>query len=140
MTTVLWIDDSHNVFTLYPDREVTGVEMDPGHWILCEQWLSPVFNEDVPAALFLDQNFPNPFNPSTTISFGLDEDGPVLLQVFDITGALVKTLEDRSYPAGNYTSSWHGTNESGRRVASGIYLYRLRAGGREITKKMILIR
>ena len=114
--------------------------MDPDHWILCDKWTSPTGGEEVPVALFLEQNFPNPFNPSTTISFGVDKEGPVLLQVFDIRGALVMTLVNSSYQAGSYTSVWHGTNNNGRRAASGIYFYSLRTGGREITKKMILLR
>ena len=140
MDTVLWVDASHNEFQLYLDKEVSSVEMDPGHWILCDQWTTPTGGEDVPVAIFLEQNFPNPFNPSTTISFGIDKDGPVLLQVFDIRGALVKTLENRSYPAGSYTSVWQGTNDNGRRVASGIYFYSLSTSGGEITRKMILLR
>jgi aminopeptidase N len=140
LDTVLWVDASHNEFQLYLDKEVVNVEMDPDHWILCDKWISTTGTGDVPAAAILEQNYPNPFNPGTTISFGIAEEGPVLLQVYDIKGALVKTLEDRIYPAGSYTSSWRGTNEAGRSVASGIYFYRLRAGGREITKKMILLR
>ncbi len=138
--TVLWVDASYNEFQIYMDKEILGVEMDPDNWILCDKTTSPISGEDVPTALFLEQNFPNPFNPSTTISFGTDEEGPVLLQVFDIKGALVKTLENRRLPAGNHTSSWNATNESGRPVASGIYFYRLRAGGSDITRKMILLR
>ncbi len=138
--TLLWVDAAHNEFQLYLDKEVLDVEMDPGHWILCDKWTSPTGCEEVPLALFLEQNFPNPFNPSTTISFGVDKEGPVLLQVFDIRGALVKTLEKSNYQAGSYTSVWHGTNENGRHAASGIYFYRLRTGGKEITKKMILMR
>jgi aminopeptidase N len=137
--TVLWVDASHNEYQLHFDKEVMGVAMDPDRWILCDQWMTPTGGE-VPAAALLEQNFPNPFNPNTTISFGVESDGPVLLQVFDIRGALVRTLEDRALSAGSYTTEWTGTNENGRPVASGIYFCRLRTGQAEITRKMILLR
>lgn len=94
----------------------------------------------VPDATFLSQNFPNPFNPSTTIGFGLKEQGYVSLRIYDAAGKLVTTLVDETRSAGQYTSDWNGLGTDGRTVASGVYFYRLIAGEFEETRKMILLR
>ncbi len=138
--TVLWVDESHEEFWLEPSAQVLGVEMDPGHWILCDQQMIPTGAGLAPAAAFLEQNYPNPFNPVTRIAFGLPDGGAVLLQVFDVRGALVRTLVDGALPSGRHTVLWNGTSDSGRPAASGIYFYRLRSGAADITRKMILLR
>ena len=74
----------------------------------------------------LKQNYPNPFNPSTTIEFTLPVAQRVILEIYDISGQLVKTLIDALKPAGIYKVDWDGTNEAGEQVASGVYFYRLR--------------
>ncbi len=88
----------------------------------------------------LEQNFPNPFNPSTRISFGLDEASHVSLRVYDPAGRQVRTLVHEHRLPGNYNELWDGKNEKGKPVASGIYFYRLTAGERTKTKKMVLLR
>jgi hypothetical protein len=93
-----------------------------------------------PTEFALNQNYPNPFNPTTNISFALPHDSHVLLQVFDVTGALVKTLVDQSVRAGNMQIHWDGTNLTGNKVASGVYLYRLAAGDFVTAKKMVLMK
>lgn len=95
---------------------------------------------DTPSCVSLGQNYPNPFNPSTTISFDLPAPGEVMLRVYAVTGQLVRTLADRSYPGGTHTVTWDGRNEDGLLVASGVYLYRLEAAGYVETRKMILSR
>jgi len=94
----------------------------------------------MPTEFALNQNYPNPFNPTTNISFSLPKDSHVMLQVFDVTGALVKTLVDQSIRAGNMSVHWDGTNLSGNKVASGVYLYRLAAGDFVTAKKMVLMK
>ncbi len=138
--TVLWVGEEHEEYQIHLTDAVLDVEMDPGHWILCDKLFIPTGHESVPLATFLDQNYPNPFNPSTRITFGLSEDSEVLLQVFDARGALVRTLEDRFFPAGRHDIEWNGTSDSGRPVSSGIYFCRMKSGGDEITRKMILLR
>ncbi len=91
-------------------------------------------------ATSLAQNAPNPFNPSTLIQFELASPGPVELAVFDIRGHRVRTLISKSMPAGSHALRWDGSDESGRAVASGIFLYRLRAGGTESVRRMLLVR
>jgi predicted lipoprotein with Yx(FWY)xxD motif len=93
-----------------------------------------------PEASYLAQNYPNPFNPSTRIAFGLSKPGHVSLNIYDVSGRLVRMLFEGDRPAGNFTELWDGRDAGGRTVASGIYFYRLTAGGFERTKKMALMR
>ncbi len=90
--------------------------------------------------LLLHQNHPNPFSPSTLISFSLLAAGEVELTVYNIQGRLIRTLLGDTRPAGEYEVAWDGTDEFGVDVAAGVYLYRLRLGEQEDTRKMILVR
>jgi M6 family metalloprotease-like protein len=95
----------------------------------------------VPAGkLKLAQNFPNPFNPTTTISFYLPDRLKVRLDVFDVAGRLVTRLGDGVFQAGPHDLVWNGTDANGTPVSSGVYVYRLTAGNRSISKKMILLK
>jgi hypothetical protein len=89
---------------------------------------------------YLAQNFPNPFNPSTTIQFGIKRTSRVRLSVYDTSGRLVRELINGTLPAGDYSEIWNGTNSSGQHVSSGLYFYRLDAGEFSARKKMILLR
>ncbi len=93
-----------------------------------------------PKSLTLEQNFPNPFNPLTTIRFFIDKRQNLKLEIFDVTGRKIRSLIDKVVPAGSGTIQWNGKNDSGKSVSSGIYLYRLTAGGRSLAGKMILLR
>ncbi len=93
-----------------------------------------------PKPLTLYQNHPNPFNPSTSISFFLPSDRHVNLVIYDIKGRKIKTLANSSRQAGKHTINWNGTNNSGHNVSSGVYYYRLTADKKVITKKMVLLR
>ncbi|MEW5702761.1 MAG: T9SS type A sorting domain-containing protein [Candidatus Zixiibacteriota bacterium] len=88
----------------------------------------------------LGTNIPNPFNAATTITYSLADDGPVRLDVFDVLGRRVTTLVDRFESAGPHEVSWTGRDERGQTVASGMYFYRLIAGGTSDTKKMVLLK
>lgn len=90
--------------------------------------------------LTLGQNFPNPFNPSTTIAFGIEKQADVKLTIFDVSGSLVRTLVRGVKEEGIYHITWNGQNDSGNHVASGIYFYRLVAGDFVQTRKMVLLR
>ncbi|MCB1183327.1 flagellar basal body rod modification protein [bacterium] len=97
--------------------------------------------DDVPQpARALAQNVPNPFNPLTHISFELPADGTAHLAVYDIGGRLVRTLVDGAMAAGDHTVAWNGTDDAGRAVAAGIYLYRLRSGAVDEVRRMSLVR
>jgi len=93
-----------------------------------------------PKPVTLYQNFPNPFNPSTTISFFIPERSPVRLDIFDTGGKRVNTLVHGVKSAGRYNIEWNGTNSHGNEVSSGVYFYRLTAGRKAITRKLILLR
>jgi hypothetical protein len=83
---------------------------------------------------------PNPFNPATTIAFAVDRAGPVSLRIYDVRGALVRTLVDGTRPPGVHEAAWDGTDDAGRPVASGTYLYELVADGRRLVEKLSLVR
>jgi hypothetical protein len=89
---------------------------------------------------YLSQNFPNPFNPSTTIQFGIKESGHVRLSIYSASGRLVTELINGTLPAGDHTETWNGTNSSGQHVSSGVYFYRIEAGEFSTKSKMILLR
>jgi hypothetical protein len=96
---------------------------------------------NTPSATFaLAQNDPNPFNPSTTISFSLDNDTFALLTIYDVAGRLVRTLVNRKLARGRHSEVWDGRDVGGVEVVSGIYFYRLEAGSRAIKKKMLLLK
>ena len=83
----------------------------------------------------LIHNFPNPFNPETTISYQLTADSKVVLQVYNIKGQLVETLVNEFKPAGDYSIVWNAENQ-----ASGIYFYKLKAGDFQKVRKMLLMK
>ncbi len=85
-------------------------------------------NNEIPKEYSLAQNFPNPFNPSTTIEYALPKESYVTLKVYNVLGQEVRTLVNRPQSAGYKTVQWDGKNESGETVAGGIY--RLIAGER----------
>ncbi len=88
----------------------------------------------------LGQNYPNPFNPNTTISFQLPAANYASLNVYDITGKLVRTLVNEQRSEGLQSVNWNGKDNSGVSVASGIYFYKLQSGSFTETKKMVLMR
>ncbi len=88
----------------------------------------------------LEQNEPNPFTGSTAIRFSLDADSDMSLGVYDVRGRLVRKLESSSMSQGEHTQIWDGRDERGRRLPAGVYFYKLSAGGRERTRKAVLLR
>ena len=94
----------------------------------------------VPIAFALMPNYPNPFNPSTTIEYRLPARTPVEIDIFNALGQKVRTLVDKSQPAGRHTVVWEGRDAGGDVVSTGIYFYRLRAGDRVEVRKMTLLK
>lgn len=86
------------------------------------------------------ENFPNPFNPSTTLQFVLPKAQQIELQIFDSRGRLVRQLANGTYPAGQHHVVWDGRNEAQIEQPSGAYFYRLSANGQQLTKKMLLMK
>ena len=97
-------------------------------------------SESLPTELTLDPNYPNPFNPTTQIKFGLPAATHVRLQIMNVRGQTIRVLVDEQRAAGWYTVTWDSKNEAGRDVASGIYLYLIEADNKKILKKLTLIR
>lgn len=85
-------------------------------------------------------NYPNPFNPSTTIQFNLPQETHVKLQIFDMLGRHVQTLVNREMGAGIHSAEWDGRNSRGKEVAAGSYLARLNAGESSQSIRLSLIR
>jgi Leucine-rich repeat (LRR) protein len=94
----------------------------------------------VPEAYELQQNYPNPFNPTTTIRYALPQAANVELRVYNIAGQLVRTLVNNYANAGYHEAVWDGQNAFGQQVASGVYIYELRAGSFRSHKKMLLVK
>ena len=88
----------------------------------------------------LYQNFPNPFNPTTSIAFNLLQNGDVKIDVFDIKGQKIINLTDREYSKGYHKLIWNGNNSNNESVSSGVYFYKFTCMDQIITKKMILIK
>ena len=99
-----------------------------------------VEQESAIPTFWLAQNYPNPFNPTTTIAYSVDRNEFVQLNIVDMLGRLVRAVVAAQQAPGNYQARWDGKNERGESVASGMYLYQLRAGSSAVTKKMMLLR
>ncbi len=97
-------------------------------------------NEVVPVVTELKGNYPNPFNPTTTIQFSVKDSGPVSIDVYNVLGQKVRTLVNGQLNAGNHSITWNGRDDRNRNVASGIYFYRMRAGSYSQTKKMVMMK
>jgi hypothetical protein len=95
---------------------------------------------NTPQAYELSQNFPNPFNPTTTIQFGLPEACDVTLYIYNVVGQLVRTLKNDFLDKGYYQVLWDAKDDNGFKVSSGIYFYRLTAGSFTQVNKMILMK
>jgi hypothetical protein len=94
----------------------------------------------MPKDLILYSNYPNPFNPSTTIRFDIPQTGNVNLAIYDINGRLISTLIDGDMAAGSHQVTWNGRDVSGKSVASGIYIYRLQQNDKLMSRKLTLLR
>jgi hypothetical protein len=113
------------VFTLNEGTGVTGVDGN--------QTVMPLTYE-------LNNNYPNPFNPSTIISYGLPVSNQVLIDVYNTLGQKVRTLVDRYVTKGTYQTTWDATDDYGNVVPSGVYFYKMQASHFISVKKMILLR
>jgi hypothetical protein len=100
----------------------------------------PTTADDTPRKFELSPNYPNPFNPSTVIRYQIPVREHVQLRVYDVSGALVRTLVNEATPAGAYALSWDGRDDRGTPVSSGVYFYRLVAGEFNDVRKMTLVK
>ena len=93
-----------------------------------------------PITFSLSENYPNPFNPTTTIDFSIAEPGMVNLSIFDASGRLVKNLVSENKNVGSYSATWDGTTDSGVNASTGMYFYTIETEGFVETKKMMLVK
>ncbi len=107
-----------------PPGTVTSIKPDPAQ----------------PRSFVLQQNFPNPFNPSTRIDYQLSEDGPVTFTIYNLLGNVVRTLVNEQQTSGDYRIDWDGRDDRQQVVASGIYIYRLRTASSVGSRRMLLLR
>jgi hypothetical protein len=113
--------DDHYVRVIFDKQASSGIKNTPKDYVLA-------------------QNHPNPFNPTTSISFSLPKDEHVVLSIYNITGQLVRTLVNERKNAGTHSIMWNGRNESGAQVTSGLYIYKIKAGSYTQVRKMSLMK
>lgn len=124
-----------------------GVGMNPagnlhaGFWRLRAFLLRPTGVDELPPLVHeLRTNFPNPFNPSTTIMYAVASPSLVRLEVYDLAGKLTQVLVRESQATGVYRTVWDGRDRHGRRAASGLYVCRLEIDGFTAVRKMLLLK
>lgn len=119
--------DQDDIITNDSKRDVSPLELEPGAI-------------ELPTTFRLSQNYPNPFNSSTLIRYDLPEQTHVVLQIFNAQGMEIRTLIDEYKNAGCHTLVWDGYDNHNDRVVSGIYLYRMQAGGKIFIQKMTILK
>jgi len=125
----VYSDDQRNLVALQPDLANISVA------------LSEVGGDNLlPKAFDLKQNAPNPFNPTTMVSYDLPKASNVSLEIYNVLGQNVRTLVNDFQEAGTQSVMWDGTDNGGSQVASGLYFYRLTADGFQATKKMMMLK
>ena len=97
-------------------------------------------NERLPGEFALHPNYPNPFNPSTVISYDIANSANVSLSVYDMRGRVVNDLVRKFQDAGRYSINWYGNDKLGNQVSAGVYIYKLQAGSKVISRKMVLMK
>ncbi|MFC1760324.1 FlgD immunoglobulin-like domain containing protein, partial [Candidatus Neomarinimicrobiota bacterium] len=117
--------DHHGVVTYQATRSVT-VEQTPLTSLVKDFTVLPAY--------------PNPFNPITTIRYGLEDDGRVTVDIYDISGKLISTLQDKNQTQGWHSITWNGTNQHGKQVPAGLYLSRITSGNEVKTIKLMLLK
>jgi len=124
----------------YPDGTDTWQFMNPTPGMANTQELSFNNNIVMPDQYMVYQNYPNPFNPVTTLRYDLPENSFVNITIYDMLGKEVKTLINQTQDAGYRSVIWDATNDYGKPVSAGIYLYQIRVGPYTKTRKIILLK
>lgn len=122
--------------TIRPDTETRSLRLLVGS----AEYVETKKEVTLPNEIQFLPNYPNPFEEQTTLEYVLPEPSPVRLVVYDVLGRQVRTLVDEKKQAGRHTVQWNGTDESGRRMASGVYLARLIVDGTTKVRKMTFVR
>ena len=127
---------------VYADDGFEDVESSNGPWGLTIDagWVLSVDNNTIPDVFALHNNYPNPFNPVTNIRYDIPELSKVSIDIYNIAGNKVKTLVSKEHQPGRYKVQWNATNESGAPVATGMYIYKIRAKDFVSVKKLLLMK
>ena len=128
-----WLDTQQGAALEFEVRDAAG------NTALCDPVVQQL-SASAPMAYELDGSYPNPSAGRTAIEFRVAEPGPVSIEVFDITGRRVATLVDRQMSPGTYEVTWDGRSSSGQRLASGVYLYRMKARDFTETRRMTIVK
>jgi hypothetical protein len=142
-TTGINLEDDYDIFIFAVDENGTrGVPFKLNDSLATDTVITAIDEliAMIPEKLYLKSNYPNPFNPSTTIQFGLPAAGNVRIVIYDMLGREVAEITNMQYAAGNYAVRWDGKNNSNEAVSSGMYVYKLISGQNVINRKMLLIR
>jgi hypothetical protein len=127
-------------FGRIPDGSDEWIFMNPTPGIANTEELNINHDKTIPDQYILFQNYPNPFNPVTTLRYDLPENGHINITIYDMLGREVKTLINQTQNAGYRSVQWNTTNDYGKPVSAGIYLYQIQAGEYISTKKMVLLK
>lgn len=124
-------DQQFEITAVYASTRSTGI-LEMGYTITKES-----LDEET---LILEQNDPNPFSGRTRLDFRITSDADTKLMIYDVGGALIRTLVDTKLKAGMHSAEWDGCSDSGQQVEAGIYLYKLYAGVYSVTRKMVFLK
>ena len=120
-----------------PETKLTNFTVIVGKETLVQNRLE----ESIPREFDLGRNFPNPFNPSTTIPFALPTDAHVTIKIYNILGEEVCTLLSKDLETGRHYTSWNGKDRNGNSVTSGVYIYQMATNsGKQLSGKMMLLK
>ena len=98
------------------------------------------YDNALPSDFVLHSNYPNPFNPSTIISYSIPENTDVALNIYDMRGRMIKSLVNQNQAAGRYLVEWNATDDYGSNVGAGVYIYQLRSRNKTFSQKMVLMK
>jgi hypothetical protein len=139
-TLIFVAQSADTAYGRYPDSSATWQLMNPTPGSTNTQELSLNDNIVIPSRYSFHQNYPNPFNPVTTLRYELPEQATVNITIYNMLGRQVKTLVNQTQGAGYKSVIWDATNDYGKPVSAGIYLYQIQAGKHISTKKMVLLK
>ena len=165
LTNLVWLNFVHNQLTGVIPSTICNLDMnwsDPNNFNIYENQLCPpypdcvtdyvgyqdttncvqvsIIDETLPIIYKLYNAYPNPFNPVTTLRYDLPENAMINIAIYDMLGRQVKTLVNQTQDAGYRSVIWDATNDYGKPVSAGIYLYQIQAGEYISTKKMVLLK
>ena len=130
----------------YEDNTIYGVTLEDNHDTVVDFNMTctlppvSVTNNELQIVNYKLSNYPNPFNPNTTISYQINQSGKVELSVYNIKGQKVKTLINEFKQTGKHSVVWNGKDNNSKRVSSGVYLYKITSSKKTVVKKMLMLK